>query len=151
MKIGTYEIQVPFVPTSTHHLKAIADLAQVKPGQNVIDLGSGNGRVLIEFARLGAQCIGYEMKEALVEESRARIAELGLSEKITIKRENFWEADVAESDIIYIYGMQSVLLKVERKLEKELRPGTKVISNIFTFPTWRPKKIKDSVYLYIKH
>lgn len=150
MKIGDYEIQVPFVTTSTDHMKAILEFADIKQGMKIVDLGSGDGRMVLEFAKQGGLVTGYEIKPELVEKSKRRIEEAGLKEHAYVYLKNFWESDLSEFDLVYIYGMNSILGRLEKKLDAELRPGRKVISNIFRFPHWKIKKSKNSVHLYVR-
>ncbi len=150
MKIGSYEIQVPFVTTSSDTLKTVIELADVKENERVVDLGSGDGRVVIEFAKHGAMVEGYEIKEDLIKRSVERINALHLQKKVTIYNESFWNIDISVYDVIYIYGMRSIMPKLENKLDAELRPGAKFISNIFRLPHWKPKKTENEVNLYIR-
>ncbi len=150
MKIGIYELQVPFVTTSSDNLKTVIELAEIKPDMKVVDLGSGDGRVVLEFAKHKANVHGFEIKPELVERSRKRISAAGLKEQITIFQSSFWDIDLSQYDIIYIYGMQSVLIRLELKLEQEMKPGAIFISNIFRLPKWKVKKIKDGVHLYVR-
>jgi cyclopropane fatty-acyl-phospholipid synthase-like methyltransferase len=149
MKIGSYELQIPFVTTSSDNLKIVMELADVREGQKITDLGSGDGRVVIEFAKQGGVVHGYEIKPELVRRSRQRIADAGLTDKATIFAKSFWEADLSTHDVVYIYGMQSILGRLEQKLEREMKPGAKFISNIFHLPHWKIKKTKNKVNLYI--
>lgn len=155
MKIGTYELQVPFVTTASDKTKYITELAdfpfQEIPTIKAVDLGSGDGRVVLELAKKGLHVTGYEINDALVQKSRQRIKEVQLSQRATIIKKSFWEADLSAYDLVYLYGMGSILGRLEKKLEKELKPGTKVISNIFRFPTWKVKKEKHNLYLYVMH
>ncbi len=151
MKIGSYELQVPFVTTASDTVKHITDLADFRTESNrftAVDLGSGDGRVVLELAKKGFFVTGYEIKEELVQRSRQRITEAGLESQATIHNASFWDADLSTYDLIYIYGMGSILGRLEKKLEDELKPGTKIISNVFRFPTWKYKKEKNSLYLY---
>lgn len=153
VKIGSYELQVPFVTTASDKTKSIAELADFPaesiPTIRAVDLGSGDGRVVLELAKKGFLVTGFEIKEDLVLRSRQRIKDAKLEDRATIYQKSFWEADLSSFDLIYLYGMGSILGRLEKKLEKEVRPGTKVISNIFRFPTWKYKKEKDHLYLYI--
>jgi len=149
MKIGGYELQVPFVTTSTDHIRTILEFADIEPGEKIVDLGSGDGRMVLEFAKAGALVTGFEVKSELVLRSRKRIEELHLATNATIYQKDFWTSDLSTFDLVYIYGMDSILSRLEKKLEQELRPGTKVISNVFRFPTWKVKRTKNFVHLYI--
>lgn len=155
MKIGSYELQVPFVTTSSDTVKSVVETADFPPEQRdrieAVDLGSGDGRVVLELAKKGFQVTGYEIKADLVQRSRQRIKNENLTTKAVIYHESYWDADLSPFDLVYLYGMGSILGRLEKKLEQELRPGTKVISNIFRFPTWKYKKSKDNLFLYITH
>jgi cyclopropane fatty-acyl-phospholipid synthase-like methyltransferase len=150
MKIGSYELQVPFVTTSSDNAKVVLSLVEIVSGQRVIDLGSGDGRMVLEFAKAGAIVDGYEIKEELVHRSRERITNANLQKNAIIYNTSFWDVDLSMYDLVYIYGMQSIMNRLEEKLERELRPGAKFVSNIFRLPHWKPKKTKNSVHLYIK-
>ena len=130
MNIGGYELQVPFVTTSTDHIKTILEFAEVKEGVKVVDLGSGDGRMILEFAKKGAICVGYEHKEHLVEKTKQRIKDAGLEEKAFVYQEDFWQIDLATFDVIYIYGMRSIFRRLEEKIKTEARSGTKIISSL---------------------
>ncbi len=150
MQIGGYEINIPFVTTSSEHVKTIIELANITQGQKIIDLGSGDGRMVIAFAKAGGNVDGFEFKPHLAEKSRRRITDAKLQETATIYEKSFWDVDLSSYDIIYIYGMQSIMERLEEKLFRELHPGAKFISNIFRLPRWKIKKSKDGVHLYIK-
>lgn len=147
MKIGNYEIQVPFVTTSSDSLKTILEFAG-EPGQRVVDLGSGDGRVVLEFAKAGFQVTGLEIKPELVERANQRIIAAGLQANAQVFVKDFWTVSLSDFDIVYVYGMSTIMGRLEKKLEEELRPGTKIISNIFRFPSWKVKKEKNHVLLY---
>ncbi len=150
MKIGSYTLQIPFVTTSSDKIKTLIQLSEYKKGQKAVDLGSGDGRVVIALAKAGFDVVGYEIKKELVERSLQRIALLGLNKKITIYNQSFWDANLSDFDLIYIYGMQSVMAKLEEKLTSEMKIGAKFISNIFPLPHWRSKRVHNNFYVYVK-
>ena len=115
----------------------------------VVDLGSGDGRMILEFAKKGAICVGYEHKEHLVEKTKQRIKDAGLEEKAFVYQEDFWQVDLAAFDVIYIYGMRSIFRRLEEKIKTEARSGTKIISNVFMLPSMKVKRSKNFVHLYI--
>lgn len=147
MKIGGYEIQVPFVTTSSDSLKTVIELANFQPGQKAVDLGSGNGRVALELAKAGVEVWGYEIKPELVQRAKTRAEDLRLA-NIHFHVSDFWNVSLADFDVIYIYGMGSIMGRLEKKLAVEMKPGARFISNIFTLPHWRIKKSKDNLNLY---
>ncbi|GIW61894.1 MAG: 50S ribosomal protein L11 methyltransferase [Patescibacteria group bacterium] len=149
-QMKSYNLQIPFVTTSSDKIKTLIQLSECKREGKVVDLGSGDGRVVIALARAGFDVVGFEIRKELVERSLQKIAALGLDQKITIYHQNFWDANLSEFDLIYIYGMQSMLAKLEEKLETEMKVGAKFISNIFPLPRWKPQKVKDNFYVYTK-
>lgn len=150
MKIGSYELQVPFVTTSSDSLKTIIDLADFQPGKKAIDLGSGDGRVALELAKHGFDVVGIEHNEDLVLRASSRAASLGLT-SITFHTADFWNYDISPFDVLYIYGMGSIMGRLEKKLDNEMKKDARFISNIFHLPHWKVKKEKNSVNLYIKN
>ena len=113
-------------------------------------LGSGNGKIVIEFAKHGAEAHGFEINPILAWISKLRIKSLGLQNKAFIHRKNFWKQDFSNFDIITSFQISYVMPGLEEKLKKELKSGSKVISNTWRFPNWKPKKKIGAVYMYEK-
>ncbi len=143
------QIKVPFVPSTWEAAATMVALSEPKKGQRMVDLGSGDGRIIISFAREGVEANGYETNERLVEESRENILRENLGKFGFVHEKDYWEEDLSLYDIITIYGMSSMMERLEEKLDKELKPGAKVVSNIFTFPHWKSKEVINNVYLYL--
>ena len=140
----------PFQPSSNKALREIINLAKVKRGDRVADLGSGNGKIVIEFAKLGAEAHGYEINPLLVWLSRRKIKNLGLQKKAFIHSGNFMNSPLGKFNIITSFQISYIMPGLEKKLKKELKKGTKVISNTWKFPNWKPKRKIEHVYLYVK-
>ncbi|MDD5700096.1 MAG: methyltransferase domain-containing protein [Candidatus Nanoarchaeia archaeon] len=138
----------PFQPSSNRAMKIIMQLANPNKKQKMADLGSGNAKILIEFARRGIEAHGFEINPFLVWLSRRRIKSLGLQKKAFIHWKNFMKADLSKFDIITSFQISYIMPGLEKKLKKELRKGAKIISNTWKFPNWKPKKIIGHVYLY---
>lgn len=149
MKIAGYEIQVPFVRTSADTIKTILELAACNDDTKMVDLGSGDGRVVLAFAKNHIQSFGFEKDELLVKQARTKADELHLSHYAHFSTQDFWTIDISQFNVIYIYGMQSIMGRIEEKIKKEAKPGTKIITNIFRLPLLREKKTRDFVHLYI--
>lgn len=139
-----------FVPSADDKLKAMLELAQIKPGMKVADLGSGDGKVMIAAAHQGAEVDGFEINSLLVWRSRRRLKTLGLADQAKVYSQSFWKTDFSNYDVIFIYGTTYIMQRLEKKLQAEIGPKTKVISNYFQFPTWLPAKEKNDVRLYTK-
>lgn len=140
----------PFQPSSNKALKEILTLAKVKRGDKIADLGSGNGKIIIEFAKRGAEAHGFEINPLLVWLSRWRIRKLGLQKKAFVHWKNFMRADLSKFSIITSFQISYIMPGLESKLKKELKRGSKIISNTWKFPNWKPKKTIGHVYLYKK-
>jgi len=152
-----YHYLVPFVSTPENVARFMLKLAEVKPGEIVYDLGSGDGRILVIAAKeFGARGVGIEIRKDLVEESLRRIKSLGLEGAIKIIHGDFFQVNISEADVVTLYLLTSVNERLKPKLEKELRPGTRVVSHDFEIPGWTPVKVIDlnedwrshKIYLY---
>ncbi|CAN5172816.1 hypothetical protein BH09PAT1_BH09PAT1_5330 [soil metagenome] len=140
---------IPYFTTSRYRVEAMIELA--KPGKNDlgVDLGSGDGRIVIAFAKKGVEMLGIELDETLLVSSRKLIIENKLS-SARIEAKNIWDVDLSPFDIITIYPMPDVLEELEIKLRNEAKKGAKILTNYYPLPTWELTTTKDHIYLYIK-
>lgn len=139
----------PFVPSRDKAVEKMIALADIKPGERAADLGSGNGKVVIALARAGAEAHGYEINPLLIWWSRINIQRAGLETKAFIHWKSFWGENFITFSVISLYGIPHIMKRLEKKLRTELRPGTRVVSNAFTFPHWIHSKKDNDVYLYL--
>ncbi|MFZ1970731.1 MAG: methyltransferase domain-containing protein [Candidatus Nanoarchaeia archaeon] len=149
--ISSFFFGAPFQPSSNRALKEIIELAKIKKGQKTADLGSGNGKIVIEFAKQGAEAHGFEINPFLVWISRRKIKKAGLQKKAFIHWKNFFKQDFSKFGIITSFQISYIMPELECKLKRELKEGAKVISNTWKFPNWKPKKRLGDVYLYLKN
>ena len=149
----------PYVPSPLEVIKQMLTLADLKPGEKLYDLGCGDGRILIMAAQeFGAEAVGVELNLSLVREGREKASSLGLEEKVKIIHGNLFDIDVSPADVVTLYLTTSANEKVKPKLEKELRPGARVVSHDFMIPGWKPVKTvrfrenyrTHTIYLYIR-
>jgi len=134
----------PYVATPVEVARQMLVLAEVKPGEIVYDLGSGDGRLLIMAAQeFGANAVGVELREDLVKQALEKVSELHLDNKIKIVQENFFEVDVSPADVVTLYLTTSANTKVKPKLESELKPGARVVSHDYEIMGWKPLKIEN--------
>jgi hypothetical protein len=140
----------PFVPVSNKVAERMAELANLKPGDRAVDLGSGDGRIVMAMAKRGAQAEGYEIQPLLVWWSRWRIWRQGLSSKAKVGRRNLWTVDCSGARAITLYAFPSMMLKLEQKLQAELPTGARVVSLSFAFPHWQPVLTEGSIRVYEK-
>ncbi|MDY6896079.1 MAG: SAM-dependent methyltransferase [Thermotogota bacterium] len=137
-----------FDPSKKRDVEKMVAIAEIKGEEISADLGSGDGRVVIAFAKKGRQAHGFEINPFLVLISRLNIRRAGLKGKAFIHWKNFWKADLSKFDIITVFQVDFAMNKLENKLKKELKPGAKVISNQWTFPNWKYSKYENSIYVY---
>lgn len=129
----------PYVPTKIEAIKKILKLVGVKKGKKFYELGSGDGRVVIEAAKMGAQSIGVEQSLIRVLFSRYKAFLLKIKNAYFI-HDNIFSRDYSYADVLYIYLLGKGVKRLENKLKKELRKGTIVITQTYHFPNWKPFK-----------
>lgn len=135
-------------PSRKEAVEKMVELAEIKPGEKSVDLGSGDGRVVIEFAKRGAEAHGYEINPFLVILSKRNIRKSGFKGRAFIHWKNFWKADLSEYDIITVFQVSFAMNKLEEKLKYELKFGARVISNYWRFPNWKPVRYEKDIYVY---
>jgi len=146
--LNYFKGQPPFLPSSKWEINRILSIHDFKKNDKVVDLGSGDARILIKLAKLGIKSVGYEVNPFLAFYSRAIIRIQGHSDMIKIHRKNYLKADFSKNNVFIVYGITSIMPKLEKKLVKEAKKGTVVLCNKFTFPTLKHTKNIDSTYLY---
>jgi len=137
----------PFEPTSSKKLRKIMKLANVKKGEKAVDLGSGDGRIVIELARRGVEAQGFEINPILVLISRWRIRKLGLK-NAHIHWKSFWGENLGKYDVIVLFQFSTVMKRLRDKLKKELKSKARVVSFYWKFPGWKIKKKIENIFLY---
>jgi len=140
--------QPPFLPSSNREIKRILSIYDFDKKDRVVDLGSGDGRILIKLAKLGINSVGYEINPILTAYSKASIKILGYSNQAIVIQKNYLKADFSKHNVFIIYGINKIMPKIEKKLIKEAKEGSVVISNKFTFPNLKYSKNINSTYLY---
>jgi len=137
-------------------VRRMLKLAQVKPGEVVYDLGCGDGRIVITAAKeFGAYGVGIEIRRDLALKAMRAVEEAGLSDRVKIINANLFEVDISDADVVTLYLTTSANLKVKPKLEKELKPGARVVSHEYEIPGWDPVLVdeftEDDRYSFLTH
>lgn len=138
----------PFVPSKPKRIQTMIDLANITEGMRVVDLGSGDGSIVIAAARRGAYAVGVEMNPFLIPYSRWRARRAGVEDRTTFIRGEIKDCPLGDIDAVFLYLLPSLLGKIRTKLSSELKPGVCVISNAFPIPDWTPAIEKNGVFLY---
>lgn len=129
-----------FVPTRQSVADAMLDLAGVTRADLVYDLGSGDGRIVVLAAqKYGARAVGIEIDAALVERARTIAREAGVAERVRFVEGDLFTADVSDATVVTLYLSTLSTRRLAPKLRRELRPGTRIVSQQFDFgPAWPP-------------
>ena len=142
---------VPWVPTRAARIRKALELAKLQPGEILYDLGAGDGRVLLMAAvEFGAQAVGIEIGPVQWALGWLRILLSGSRPNARIRHENFYRADLAEAEVVFVYLTSSQTTRLAKKLAQELRPGARVVSVAADFPEWQPELVdrEKLIFLY---
>jgi SAM-dependent methyltransferase len=141
----------PWVPTTLSKVHRMLEMAEVGPGDVVYDLGCGDGRLIVAAVRrYGARAVGIEVDPLRYLWCQILTTVLGLRQRVRIVYGDFFSKDISEATVVTCYLLQDTNDRLVGKLRRELRPGTLVVSNSFTFPGL-PLMRKDTqalVYVY---
>ena len=133
---------VPFVPSPQFVVDKMIELAGVKNGDVVYDLGSGDGRIVIAAAKKGAKAVGFEIDPELVGESRANIQKAGVQESAEIRNQDILTVDLSPASVVTMYLLPDVNLKLRPNLLSQLKPGSRIVSHSFDMGDWKPDKVE---------
>jgi cyclopropane fatty-acyl-phospholipid synthase-like methyltransferase len=146
----------PYVSSPARVVDLMLDLAKVKPGETVLDLGSGDGRILIAAVeRYKAKAIGVEISPKLVAETAVRIQRAGLADQARVIQGDVRQADLSGVDVVTLYLATETNAELRPRLEKLLKPGARVVSHDYAVPGWKPARVEKldgrpghTIYLY---
>jgi SAM-dependent methyltransferase len=143
-----------FPPSPPEVVTAMLKLAAVTKNDVVYDLGSGDGRIPIAAARTyGARAVGIEIDGAQVMQAREKAQAEGVGERVRFLQQDLFAADISEATVVTMYLLPALNAKLLPKLNRELKPGTRVVSESFDFGGPKPKATIDvsgrPVYLWV--
>jgi protein-L-isoaspartate O-methyltransferase len=134
----------PYYPTPEIIVEKMLRLGELKAGEKMFDLGSGDGRIVIIAAqKFKADSTGVEFDDALYKQSMEKIKTLGLSAIARIIHGDLLKQDYASADLLTVYLLPMSNDKVTPILEKQLKKGTRIVAHDFEFSAWKPEKIED--------
>jgi phospholipid N-methyltransferase len=128
---------VIWVPTPEVLVAAMLDMAKVTPSDYVIDLGSGDGRIVIAAAKRGARALGIEYNPDMVELSKSNALKEGVSGRASFMQADIFETDFSRATVLTMYLLSSLNMKLRPKI-LEMKPGTRVVSHAFDMEDWKP-------------
>ncbi len=126
----------PYWPTSMKTVYRMLAMAEIKEGEIVYDLGCGDGRIIVAAARrFGARAIGVEIEPFRFLWCQLLITMLGLRKRVRVVRRDLFAQELGDADVVICYLLQKTNDRLEHKLVRELKSGTRIVSNTFHFPT----------------
>ena len=141
-------IGAPFEPTKNKELKSITEIKKIPKNKKIVDLGSGNGKIIIAFAEKGYESHGYEINPWLVLLTKYRIWRKGLRGKAFVHFGNFWTKNLSNFDVVILFQIYYIMPRLEKKIKREMKKGSIVISNKWEFPTLKSDKKIGNVRIY---
>uniref|UniRef100_A0A8C5M6U9 ATP synthase subunit C lysine N-methyltransferase n=1 Tax=Leptobrachium leishanense TaxID=445787 RepID=A0A8C5M6U9_9ANUR len=145
------KICLPYVPATTNQVENVLKMIQSRSGP-MVDIGSGDGRIVIAAAKQGFQAVGYELNPWLVWYSRYRAWREGVNHKATFYISDLWKVSFSHYTNVVIFGVPQMMPQLEKKLHMELDESARVIACRFPFPHWIPQHVSgegvDTVWIY---
>ena len=144
-------LDVPFVPTPHDVVAAMLKLADVHKGDLMYDLGCGDGRLVVAAAKeYGAHATGIDIDPERLKEARENAQNEGVADQVTFRQEDLFTTDFHDADVVTLYLLPSVNLKLRPKLQ-QLKPGARIVSHSFDMGDWKPDKTVDvdGRYIYL--
>lgn len=139
-KINAQHRDVPFVPTPYETVEEMLNIANVGPGDYVIDLGSGDGRIVIAAGKRGAFGHGVDIDPKRINEARKNAVKSGVDDKVLFIEGNLFETDFSKATVVTMYLLNSVNMKLRPHMLEKLKPGTRIVSYYFNMNDWQPDK-----------
>ena len=134
-------LDVIWVPSDMQVVMTMLALADVRPGDVVYDLGSGDGRIVIAAAqRFGARSVGVDLDPTMIRQARANAVRAGVADRVRFLEQDLFTTDVAEATVVTLYLLQEINLRLKPKLLTELRPGARIVSHEYDMGDWMPER-----------
>lgn len=133
-------LDVPYVPTPDSAVYRMLEMAEVQPDDYVIDLGSGDGRIVVAAARDWGvkKAMGVDIDPERIAEANDNARKAGVEDRVSFVRGNLYEMDFSDVDVLTMYLLPSINLDLRPVILEKLRPGTRVVSHSFDMGGWRP-------------
>jgi SAM-dependent methyltransferase len=136
---GGPKLDVPYKGTRPAVIARMLEMGEVAAGDHVIDLGTGDGRILIAAAReRGASGLGIDLDAVLIEKARANAREAGVADRVRFEAGDLFKAELAAADVVMMYLLPEVNWRLCPRLLAQLKTGTRIVSHAFDMGDWRP-------------
>jgi ribosomal protein L11 methylase PrmA len=146
-------LDAPYAETAPAIVEAMLELAALAPGERLLDLGSGDGRIVIAAARRGAVALGVEIDPRRIAEAEEAARTAGLGERARFRREDLFVTPIGAADVITLYLLGHVNAWLAPRLRGEARPGARIVSHAFPIGGWEPAATRRigpvTLYLWI--
>ena len=148
---GESYIPTPYVPSTTIAVDEMLRVADVRPEDLVVDLGSGDGRIVIAAARdYGARGLGIEIDPALVRESAENARRAGVADRVVFREGDVLKADFGAATVVTMYLLPQLVEQVKPRL-LALKPGTRIVAHDFPLPDWPPEQVVEVPLDRVRH
>jgi ubiquinone/menaquinone biosynthesis C-methylase UbiE len=132
---------VSYVASTEGAIQMMLKLADVKKSDIVYDLGCGDGRIVIQAAKIyGARGVGIDIDPRRIRESRNNARKAGVENLVRFEENDLFQADIHEATVVTLFLLSTINFRLRPKLLRELEPGTRIVSNTFTMGDWPPDK-----------
>jgi ribosomal protein L11 methylase PrmA len=141
----TQQPDVIFVPTPHEVVDDMLRLANVKKGDILYDLGSGDGRIAIAAAKkFGIKAVGIDIDPERIREANENARRAGVTNLVEFRQEDLFKADFREATVVTLYLLPDLNVRLRPRLWEDLKPGTRIVSHQFDMGTWKPEKRLES-------
>jgi len=138
---GEFREEIPFVPTPIEVVDRMLELAEVKKGDVVYDLGSGDGRIVIRAAqKYGVKAVGIEMDSLLLDRARKDAKAAGVAHLVEFRAEDALKADISQATVVTLYMLPWFNEAMKPSFKKFLKPGTRIVAHDFGIEGWPPDR-----------
>jgi precorrin-6B methylase 2 len=132
---------VPFITTPEEVVQRMLQLAETRADELVVDLGSGDGRIVIAAAQnFGARGLGIELDGALVEKSRENARRAGVADRVSFIQGDVLAADISKASVVTVYLLPGLINRLQPRFLERLEPGTRIVSHAFAMTGWKPDR-----------
>ena len=138
MTYAQVRLDVPYVPTPQDVVEKMLDMAKLTKDDYHIDLGSGDGRIVITAAQRGARSMGVDLNPTRIAEANENAKKARVIDRVTFVQANLFETKIGEANVLTMYLLQSVNLQLRPRILDELRSGSRVVSHAFSMNEWEP-------------
>jgi precorrin-6B methylase 2 len=138
------KLDVIYVPTPQEVVDRMLELAEVKAGDYMIDFGCGDGRMVVTAAKRGARGYGVDINPQRIKEANENAQKAGVTDKVTFKIANLFEEDLSKADVMAMYLLTDINIRLRPKILSDMKPGTRIVSHAFDMGDWEADQ-RDTV------